>query len=188
MANVTPDSQLSAYECFQRQIHTNQEEDDENTSCPASLNIENERGTELHNGPSSIQPLFEESPSQGSSQKRKRRTSEEARLHQQQLEHERILKRQRRENDRVNAEAQRLKQIERRVAQENQEHNRKTRFFWNEESTRQLLDMMRELRMDFHNMDGTTAGFIPWARFFKTHENRKTNFTLLKNLSFETLE
>ncbi|MBW0464808.1 hypothetical protein O181_004523 [Austropuccinia psidii MF-1] len=78
MANVTPDSQLSAYKCFQRQIGANQEEEDENTSCQASLNIENKGRTKLHNGPISNKPLFEESPSQGSSQKCKRRTSEEA--------------------------------------------------------------------------------------------------------------
>ncbi|MBW0548949.1 hypothetical protein O181_088664 [Austropuccinia psidii MF-1] len=129
MANVTPDSQLSTYKCFQRQIGANQEEEDENTSCEASLNTENEGRTKLHNGPISTRPLFEESTSQGSSQKRKRRTSEEARLHRQQLEHDHILKRQRRENDQVNAEAQRLKQIERHVAQENQERNCKTHFF-----------------------------------------------------------
>ncbi|MBW0542287.1 hypothetical protein O181_082002 [Austropuccinia psidii MF-1] len=102
--------------------------------------------------------------------------------------HECILERQQIENDRVNAEAQQLKQIERHVAQENQEHNQKTRFFWNDESTRQLLEMMRELQMDFLKMDGTKAGFIPWARFFKKHENHETNFSLLRNLSFETLE
>ncbi|MBW0544716.1 hypothetical protein O181_084431 [Austropuccinia psidii MF-1] len=99
MVNVTPDSQLSAYKCFQRQIRANQEEEEENTSCQASLNIENKGRTKLHNGPISIQPLFEESQHQGSSQKRKRRASEEAQLHRQQLEHECILKRQRREND-----------------------------------------------------------------------------------------
>ncbi|MBW0514923.1 hypothetical protein O181_054638 [Austropuccinia psidii MF-1] len=81
MVNVTPDSQLSTYECFQRQIRANQEEEEENKSCQESLNIENKGRTELHNGAISIQPLFEESPRQGSSQKGKRRSLEEAQLH-----------------------------------------------------------------------------------------------------------
>ncbi|MBW0470677.1 hypothetical protein O181_010392 [Austropuccinia psidii MF-1] len=139
MANVTPDSQLCAYECFQRQIGANQEEEDENTSCQEILEIENKGRTEFHNVPISNQPLFEESPSQGSSQKHKRRSSEEAQLHHQKLENDRILERQQRENDQVNAEAQQLQQIERRVAQENQERNCKPRFFWNDESTCELF-------------------------------------------------
>ncbi|MBW0541099.1 hypothetical protein O181_080814 [Austropuccinia psidii MF-1] len=40
MANVTPHSQLSTYKCFQRQIRANQEEEEGNKSCQASLNIE----------------------------------------------------------------------------------------------------------------------------------------------------
>ncbi|MBW0504233.1 hypothetical protein O181_043948 [Austropuccinia psidii MF-1] len=99
-----------------------------------------------------------------------------------------MLKRQQRENDRVNAEAQRLKQVERHLAQETNERNRKSRFFWNEDSTRQLLEMMRDLHNEFVNMDETMCGFIPWSRFFKTNENHKHDYNLLKDLSFETLE
>ncbi|MBW0543282.1 hypothetical protein O181_082997 [Austropuccinia psidii MF-1] len=81
MANITPNSKLSAYKCFQQQISANEEEEEGHTSCQARINIENKGRTKLHNGPILIQTLFEESPSQGSSQKGKRRNSEEDKLH-----------------------------------------------------------------------------------------------------------
>ncbi|MBW0552930.1 hypothetical protein O181_092645 [Austropuccinia psidii MF-1] len=99
-----------------------------------------------------------------------------------------MLKRQWWENNQVNAEAQRLKQVEQRLAHEANERNRKCQFFWNEESTPKLLEMMRELHIDFFNMDETTSGFIPWTQFFKMNENCKQEFELLKDLAFETLE
>ncbi|MBW0464547.1 hypothetical protein O181_004262 [Austropuccinia psidii MF-1] len=78
MGNITPNSQLSANECFQWQIRENQEEEEGNTSCQESHNIGIKGTTVLLNGLNSIPPLFEDSPSQGSTQKYKRRTSEEA--------------------------------------------------------------------------------------------------------------
>ncbi|MBW0544842.1 hypothetical protein O181_084557 [Austropuccinia psidii MF-1] len=131
---------------------------------------------------------FEETTSQNSTQRQKRRTHKEACLHHQQLEQDQIAKRQRRNNDQVNSETQRLQQAEHCQAKCNQERNHKSHFFWNETSTKQLLEMMRELQMDYLNMDATTSGFIPWSHFFKTNENQKVTYDLLKNLSFDTLE
>ncbi|MBW0545882.1 hypothetical protein O181_085597 [Austropuccinia psidii MF-1] len=130
----------------------------------------------------------EETPSQNSTQRQKGRTHEEACLHLQQLEKDQISKRQRRKNDRVNVEAQRLQQEEHGQAQRNQARNCKSSFLWNEASTKEFLEMMREWLMDYLNMDATPSGLIPWSCFFKMHENQKNNYDLLKNLSFDTLE
>ncbi|MBW0562727.1 hypothetical protein O181_102442 [Austropuccinia psidii MF-1] len=62
------------------------------------------------------QGTMEETPSQASGQQRKRRAHEEAQLHWQKQEHEQSLKRQKKINKRVNAEAQRLQQAESRLA------------------------------------------------------------------------
>ncbi|MBW0587916.1 hypothetical protein O181_127631 [Austropuccinia psidii MF-1] len=156
-----PDLQLSSYKRLNCLLSGNQVEVDNVHSVQVSPNLMNDNMEQPLLGPIIAQCNLEASPSQSSSQRRKRCTSEEARLYRQKLEHERMLKRQWWENDRVNAEAQRLKQVERRLANEANERNRKCRFFWNEDSTKQLLEMMRELRLDFVNMDETTSGFIP---------------------------
>ncbi|MBW0568058.1 hypothetical protein O181_107773 [Austropuccinia psidii MF-1] len=188
MANLMPNSQLSSYKCLNCLLSGNHKENEDIHSVEVSPNLTNDNMEQQRSGPIIAQSNFEGSPSQSSSQRRKRRTSEEAQLYRQKLEHERMLKRQRRENDRVNAEAQRLKQVEHCLAHEENERNQKSQFFWNEDSTRQLLEMMRELRIDFVNMDETTSGFIPWTQFFKMNENRKWEFALLKELGFETIE
>ncbi|MBW0542949.1 hypothetical protein O181_082664 [Austropuccinia psidii MF-1] len=178
MANQTPDSQLSAYEQINRLLseHCEQSqvvEDDKNISPCILEGMPNTLG---------------DTASQSSQQKRKRRTHEEAQVHRQQVEQERRLKRQKKINERVNAEAQRLRQAEMRLAHQEQQKGRRGRFLWNEESTKALLDLMMELRMDYLNTDFTTSGFIAWSRYFKNNENRKKDFDLLKDLSFETLE
>ncbi|MBW0531414.1 hypothetical protein O181_071129 [Austropuccinia psidii MF-1] len=163
MDNLTPDSQLSSYKRINCQMSGNQDQLDDVDSGQMSPNLTNENMEQTNSGQITSQMNLEASPSETSTQQRKRRTSEEARLYWQQREHERMLKRQRRENDGVNAEAQRLKQVERCLAQETNERNHKSRFFWNEDSTRQLLEMMRDLRNEFVNMDETMCGFIPWS-------------------------
>ncbi|MBW0578130.1 hypothetical protein O181_117845 [Austropuccinia psidii MF-1] len=188
MANLTPNSQLSSYERLNRLLSENQEDHEDVHSNQVSPNLT----TEIMEEPLSGQILgkmnFEALPSQTSTQRRKRRMSEEAQLYWQKLEHKCMLKRQRRENNHVNAEAQRLKQVEQCLAQETNERNCKSRFFWNGDSTRQLLEMMRDLHIKFVNMDETMSVFIPWSHFFKTNENHKHEFQLLKDLSCKTLE
>ncbi|MBW0553328.1 hypothetical protein O181_093043 [Austropuccinia psidii MF-1] len=78
----------------------------------------------------------------------------------------------------VNAEAQRLRQAETRLAHQEQQKGCHGRFLWNEDSKKALLD----LRMDYLNTNFTTLGFIAWSRYFKNNENCK------KDLLFETLE
>ncbi|MBW0555347.1 hypothetical protein O181_095062, partial [Austropuccinia psidii MF-1] len=164
----TPDSQLSAYEqinwllseqCEQSQVV----EDNKNRSPWALEGAPNTSG---------------DTASQSSQQKRKLQAHEEAQVYCQQVEHEWRLKRKRRINKRVNAEAQRLRQTETHLAHQEQQKGCCGCFLWNEESTKALL----ELRMDYLNTNFTTSGFIAWSRYFKNNENHK------KDLLFETLE
>ncbi|MBW0580220.1 hypothetical protein O181_119935 [Austropuccinia psidii MF-1] len=168
MANQTPDSQLSAYEeinwLLSEQCEQSQVVEDNKNRSPCVL-----EGTPNTLGDTASQSL---------QQKRKCRTHEEAQVYRQQVEHEQWQKRQRRINERVNAEAQRLRQAETRLAHQEQQKGRRGRFLWNEDSTKALLDLM----MDYLNTNFTTLGFIAWSRYFKNNENRK------KDLSFETLE
>ncbi|MBW0574326.1 hypothetical protein O181_114041 [Austropuccinia psidii MF-1] len=188
MANLTPDYQLSSYKHLNHLLSGNQDKLDEVHLVQVSPNLMYENMEQPILGPIIAQSNLEGSPSQSSSQRQKRGTSEEAQLYLQKLEHEQMLKRQQQENNQVNSEAQRLKQVEWHLAHEANERNRKCRFFWNEESTWKLLEMIKELNIDFVNMEETTSGFIPWTQFFKMNENCKQEFKLLKDLAFETLE
>ncbi|MBW0470404.1 hypothetical protein O181_010119 [Austropuccinia psidii MF-1] len=105
MANQTPNSQLSSYKCINRLLSGNQDQLDDVHWGQMSPNLTNENMEQTNSGQITGQMNWEASPSETSTQRRKRCTSEEARLYWQQREHERMLKRQRRENDRVNAEA-----------------------------------------------------------------------------------
>ncbi|MBW0584434.1 hypothetical protein O181_124149 [Austropuccinia psidii MF-1] len=98
------------------------------------------------------------------------------------IEHEHWQKQQRMINERVNAEAQRLRQAETCLAHQEKQKGRRSCFLWNEERTKALLDLMMELRMDYLNTTFTTSGFIAWSCYFKNNENHK------KDLLFETLE
>ncbi|MBW0550953.1 hypothetical protein O181_090668 [Austropuccinia psidii MF-1] len=134
------------------------------------------------------QQNIDKSPSQSSFQKHKHHTHEEAQLHQQQIEHEHWLKRQRKMDKQVSAEAHCLQQAEMKLAQQESQKSHKTRFFWNEESTKQLLDLMMELRFDYKSLDSTSTGFLPWAHYFKNQEKHKEDYSTLKNLSFDMLD
>ncbi|MBW0542830.1 hypothetical protein O181_082545 [Austropuccinia psidii MF-1] len=129
-----------------------------------------------------------ETPSQASGQRRKRRMHEEAQLHRQKLEHEHSLKQQKKLNKRVNAEAQRLQQAESCLSLQEAQKQQNSRFFWSEDSTKEFLDLMIELQMDFENMESKSLGFVLWLRYFKSHEHRKHDYVMLKNLTFETLD
>ncbi|MBW0490734.1 hypothetical protein O181_030449 [Austropuccinia psidii MF-1] len=104
------------------------------------------------------------------------------------MEHEHLLKRQRKMDKQVSAEAHCLQQAEMRLAQQETQKSRKTCFFWNEESTKQLLDLMMELRFDYKSLDSTSTGFVPWARYFQNQEEHTEDYSTLKNLSFDTLD
>ncbi|MBW0485788.1 hypothetical protein O181_025503 [Austropuccinia psidii MF-1] len=128
MANTTPDSQLSTYDCIHRALgHYTESVPEESPEGPSSHM--NHRIGEVLSGQIENQSNIEETPSQTSTQRQKRRTHEEAHLHYQQLEQDQIAKRQRRNNDQVNAKAQRLQQAEHCQAQCNQERNFKLCFF-----------------------------------------------------------
>ncbi|MBW0510277.1 hypothetical protein O181_049992 [Austropuccinia psidii MF-1] len=111
MANLTPNSQLSSYERLNYLLSGNREECEDIHLVQVSPNLTNENMEQPMSGPIISQSNFEGFLSQSSSQRQKRHTSEEAHLYQQKLEHEHMLKRQQCENDQVNAEAQRLKQV-----------------------------------------------------------------------------
>ncbi|MBW0469470.1 hypothetical protein O181_009185 [Austropuccinia psidii MF-1] len=173
MANQTPDSQLSAYEQISWLL---------SEQCEPSEVVENNKNSSQWLMEGVINNLGD-TASQSSQQKCKQQTHEEAQVHCQQVEHEHWLKQQRRINERVKAEAQRLRQAETRLAHQEQQKHRQGCFLWNEDSMKALLDLMMELRMDV-----TKTGFIAWSHCFKNNENHKRHFDLLKDLSFETLE
>ncbi|MBW0545212.1 hypothetical protein O181_084927 [Austropuccinia psidii MF-1] len=112
MANVTPNSQLSSYERLNCLLSENQEEHEDVHSIQVSPNLTTAIMEQPLSGQIMGQMNFEALPSQTSTQQQKRHMSEEAQLYWKQLEHKRMLKRQQRENDCVNAEAQKLKQVE----------------------------------------------------------------------------
>ncbi|MBW0494538.1 hypothetical protein O181_034253 [Austropuccinia psidii MF-1] len=112
MSNITPNSQLSAYELIQRSlVWINEREETQHSPIVCGdLDIQNKQLIcDNHNG---SQQAIDETPSQTSLQKRKHRTHEEAQLHRQKIEHKRWLKRQRKMDKRVSAEAHRLQQAE----------------------------------------------------------------------------
>ncbi|MBW0559448.1 hypothetical protein O181_099163 [Austropuccinia psidii MF-1] len=125
MANTTPESQLSTYDHIHRALgdYTGSvpEESPEGPSSQPNWTSGEVVSGRIEN-PSNV----EETPSQTSTQGKKRRTHEEACLHHQQLEQDQIAKRQRRNNEQVNAEAQRLQQAEHCQALRNQERNCKS--------------------------------------------------------------
>ncbi|MBW0520211.1 hypothetical protein O181_059926 [Austropuccinia psidii MF-1] len=168
MANQTPDSQLSTYEqinwLLSKQCEPSEVvEDNKNISQCILEGVLNTLG---------------DTASQSSLQKHKQ-THEEAQVHHQQVEHECWLKQQRRINETVNAEVQRLRQAETHLAHQEQQKGCHSHFLWNEDSTKALLDLM----MDYLNMV-----FIAWSHYFKNNKNHKKEFNLLKDLSFETLK
>ncbi|MBW0491419.1 hypothetical protein O181_031134 [Austropuccinia psidii MF-1] len=134
MANQTPDSQLSAHEkinwLLSKQCEQSQVVEDNKNRSPCVL----------EGAPNTLG----DTASQSSQQKRKHQSHEEAQVYCQQVEHERWLKQQRRINERVNAEAQRLRQAEKRLAHQEQQKGCRGCFLWNEESTKVLLDLMME--------------------------------------------
>ncbi|MBW0485960.1 hypothetical protein O181_025675 [Austropuccinia psidii MF-1] len=91
-------------------------------------------------------------------------------------------------DEQVSAEAHRLQQAEMRLAQQESQKMHKTRFLWNEESTKQFLDLMMELRFDYKSLDSTSTGFVPWACYFKSQKRFKEDYSTLKNLSFNMLD
>ncbi|MBW0572290.1 hypothetical protein O181_112005 [Austropuccinia psidii MF-1] len=188
MSNITPDSQLSAYELIQRSLVQINERDESQHSpiVRGELEIQNEQL--ICNIQNDSQQTIDDTLSQSSFQKWKRCTHEEAQLHRQKIEHDRWLKRQRKMDERVSAEAHRLQQAEMQLAQQESQKMCKTRFLWNEESTKQLLDLMMEIRFDYESLDSTLTGFVPWARYFKSQERRKEDYSTLKNFSFDTLD
>ncbi|MBW0525499.1 hypothetical protein O181_065214 [Austropuccinia psidii MF-1] len=178
MTNQTPDSQLSAYEKINQLLSKQCEplqvvEDNKNRSQCIMEGMLNTLG---------------DTASQSSQKKHKQQPHEEAQVHFQQMEHEFWLKQQRRINERVNAEVQRLRQAETHLAHQAKQKGHHSHFLWNEDSTKAFLDLMMELRIDYLNMDFVKLGFIAWSCYFKNNENHQKDFDLLKDLSFETLE
>ncbi|MBW0502489.1 hypothetical protein O181_042204 [Austropuccinia psidii MF-1] len=188
MSIITPNSQLSAYELIQRSlVQINEcEETQHSPIVHCDLDIQNKQVICKNNNGS--QQNIDESPSQSSFQKCKHCAHEEAQLHQQQIEHEHWLKRQRKMDEQVSAEAHCLQQAEMRLAQQESQKSCKTHFFWNEERTKQLLDLIMELRFDYKSLDSTSTGFVPWAWYFKSQERCKEDYSTLKNLSFNALD
>ncbi|MBW0504910.1 hypothetical protein O181_044625 [Austropuccinia psidii MF-1] len=128
MPNTTPESQLLTYDCIDRALgHYTESVPKESPERPSSHT--NHRISEVLSGRIENQSNVEETLSQTSTQRQKRRTHEEACLHHQKLEQDQIAKRQRRNNHQVDAEAQRLQQAEHCQAQHNQERNCKSHFF-----------------------------------------------------------
>ncbi|MBW0562690.1 hypothetical protein O181_102405 [Austropuccinia psidii MF-1] len=172
MANQTPDSQLSTYEkinwLLSEQCEPSQVVEDNKNRSPCVLE--------------GVPNTLGDTSSQSLQQKHKCQTHEEAQVHCHQVEHELWLKQQRRINERVNSESQRLRQAETCLAHQEQQKGCHSRFLWNEESTKALLDLMMELRMDHLNTDFITSGFIAWSCYFHNNENHK------KDLLFEMLE
>ncbi|MBW0541447.1 hypothetical protein O181_081162 [Austropuccinia psidii MF-1] len=186
MSNITLDSQLSAYELIQRSlVQINEREESQHSPIVrGELDIQNKQLIcNIQNG---SQKNIEKTLSQSSFQKWKRPTHEEAELHWQKIEHERWLKRQRKMDKQISAEPHHLQQAEMQLAQQESKKMCKTHFLWNEESTKQLLDLMMELRFDYESLDSTLTGFLPWAHYFKSQERRKEDYSTLKNLSFNT--
>ncbi|MBW0546012.1 hypothetical protein O181_085727 [Austropuccinia psidii MF-1] len=99
MASLTPDLQLSSYERLNCLLSGNQDEVDDVHSVQVRPNLTNDNMEQPMLGQIIAQNNLEASPSQSSSQQRKRCTSEEAQWYRQKLEHEQMLKRQWREND-----------------------------------------------------------------------------------------
>ncbi|MBW0552929.1 hypothetical protein O181_092644 [Austropuccinia psidii MF-1] len=78
MASLTPDSQLSSYKRLNPLLSGNQDEVDNIHLVQMSLNLTNENMEQPMLGLIIAQSNLEASPSQSSSQRQKRRTSEEA--------------------------------------------------------------------------------------------------------------
>ncbi|MBW0499375.1 hypothetical protein O181_039090 [Austropuccinia psidii MF-1] len=95
MSNITPDSQLSAYELFQRSlVQINEREETQHSPIArGELDIQNKQV--ICNTHNESQQNIDKSPSQSSFHKRKHCTHEEAQLHWEHIEHERWLKIQR---------------------------------------------------------------------------------------------
>ncbi|MBW0465486.1 hypothetical protein O181_005201 [Austropuccinia psidii MF-1] len=104
--------------CLHQILNGNQTEHEDNDSLQVSPNLTNENMEPSMEDCHIIQNNYEDLPSQTSTQRPKKHTNEEAKFHQQKLEHEHMLKRQKQENNCFNVEAQRLKQVERCLAQE----------------------------------------------------------------------
>ncbi|MBW0504234.1 hypothetical protein O181_043949 [Austropuccinia psidii MF-1] len=78
MANLTPDSQLSAYERINCQLSGNQDQVDDVHSGQISPNLMNDNMEQTNSGQITGQMNWEASPSETSTQRRKRHMSEEA--------------------------------------------------------------------------------------------------------------
>ncbi|MBW0557970.1 hypothetical protein O181_097685 [Austropuccinia psidii MF-1] len=105
MANQTPYSQLSSYKHINCLLSGNQDQLDDVHLGQMSPNLTNENMEQTNSGQITGQMNWEALPSETSTQRHKRHTSEEAQLYRQQREHECMLKRKQCENNRVNAEA-----------------------------------------------------------------------------------
>ncbi|MBW0524198.1 hypothetical protein O181_063913 [Austropuccinia psidii MF-1] len=81
MANITPDSQLSTYECLHQMLNGNHTKHEDNDSLQVSPNLNNENMEPSMEDCHIIPKSYEDSPSQSSTQRQKRCTSEEAQLH-----------------------------------------------------------------------------------------------------------
>ncbi|MBW0573999.1 hypothetical protein O181_113714 [Austropuccinia psidii MF-1] len=87
MAKLTLNSQLSSYKRLNCLLSGNQDKLDNVHLVQVSLNLMNENMEQPMLGPIIAQSNLEGSPSQSSSQRQKRHTSEEAQLDRQKLEH-----------------------------------------------------------------------------------------------------
>ncbi|MBW0551902.1 hypothetical protein O181_091617 [Austropuccinia psidii MF-1] len=92
MASLTPNSQLSSYKCLNHLLSGNQDKFDDIHLVQVSPNLTNENMEQPMLGPIIAQINLEASPSQSSSQRKKRCTSEEAQSYRQKLEHEKCLR------------------------------------------------------------------------------------------------
>ncbi|MBW0589616.1 hypothetical protein O181_129331 [Austropuccinia psidii MF-1] len=95
MSNITPNSQLSAYELIQRSlVQVNEHEETQNSPIVHfALDIQNKQV--IWDNLNASQQTIDKTPSQISLQKHKFCTHEEAQLHWKQIEHEHWFKRQR---------------------------------------------------------------------------------------------
>ncbi|MBW0469547.1 hypothetical protein O181_009262 [Austropuccinia psidii MF-1] len=100
MANQSPDSQLSRHESFERLVaHENQSNHSEIEATP---------GNEVNDLYTQSTSPCEEGTIQTSSQKCKRHTREEAKIHWQEIEQQQKEKRQRKMNECIMAEASQI--------------------------------------------------------------------------------
>ncbi|MBW0462169.1 hypothetical protein O181_001884 [Austropuccinia psidii MF-1] len=109
MADQSPDSQFSGNESFERLVAHEDQND--------SSQIEATPGNEANDLYTQSTSLCEEGTIQTSSQKRKRRTREEATIHQQEVEAQQKEKRQTKMNECITAEASQIQKSAHQLAQ-----------------------------------------------------------------------